>query len=103
MSAKTVKCAKLGQELPAIDADSPEGDRALRMALLIGGPDMQRRVRESVSAKAWSMWTDYMRMVVNEYGLDPTSDQANEVLKPHMEDFFFGEQKQIPGYVPPKG
>jgi len=43
-----------------------------------------------------------MLMVVNEYQLDPTSDEANKILKPHMEAFFFGEQTQIPGYVPPK-
>ena len=100
MAAKTVKCVKLGQELPAIDPETSEGDRALRMALLIGGPELQQRIRESVSAKAWELWTDHMRMVINEYRLDPTSDEANRVLKPHMEAFFFGEQQAIPGYVP---
>lgn len=102
MAAKTVKCAKLGQELPGIDPESGEGDRALRMALLIGGPDLRKRIGNSVSAKAWEMWTDHMRMVINEYRLDPTGDDANRVLKPHMEAFFFGEQQQLPGYVPPK-
>jgi Fe-S cluster biosynthesis and repair protein YggX len=102
MAAKTVKCAKLKQELPGIDPDTPEGDRALRMALLIGGPEMQQRVRESISARAWEMWTDHMLMVVNEFRLDPTSDEANRVLKPHMEAFLFGDPTQIPGYVPPE-
>ena len=102
MAAKTVKCAKLGQDLPAIDPQSADGDRALRLALLVGGPEMKQRICDSVSAQAWEMWTDYMRMVINEYGLDPTSDRANEVLRPHMEDFFFGQQRQVPGYTPPQ-
>jgi len=101
MATRTVKCAKLKQKLPGLDPDTPEGDRALRMALLVGGPELRQRVRDSISARAWEMWTEHMLMVVNEYQLDPTSDEANKVLRPHMEAFLFGEAKQIPGYVPP--
>lgn len=102
MAATIVKCAKLGQELPGIDPATPEGSQALRMALLLGGKEMQQRVRENISAAAWSQWTDHMRMVMNEYRLDPTSDQANKVLGAHMEAFLFGETPEIPNYVPPK-
>lgn len=102
MATRQVKCAKLKQELPGLDPDTPEGDRALKMALLIGGPEMQQRVRDHVSARAWEMWTDHMLMVINEYCLDPTSDEANKILRPHMEAFLFGEGQQIPGYVPPE-
>lgn len=101
MATRTVKCAKLKQELPAIDRQTPAGDRALKLALLIGGPDLQQRIHDSVSAKAWEMWTDHMLMVVNEYHLDPASPEANGVLKPHMEAFFFGQRQQPPGCVPP--
>lgn len=101
MAARMVKCAKLGQELPGLDEDTPEGRTALKMALLIGGPEFQRRVRENISARAWEMWKDHMLMIVNEFRLDPTSDQANEILRPYMEAFFFGEQAEIPNYVPP--
>ena len=102
MATRTVKCAKLNEELPGIDSDTDDGDRALRMALLIGGPEFQQRVRDGVSMRAWEMWTDHMLMVMNEYRLDPTSDEANEVLKPHMESFFFGGGQEVPGYTPPK-
>lgn len=101
MAAKTVKCAKLQKELPGIDESTPQGDQALRMCLLFGGPELRRRVQESVSAQAWEMWTDYMRMVINEYRLDPTSDQSNETLRQYMEDFFFGQAREIPDYIPP--
>jgi Fe-S cluster biosynthesis and repair protein YggX len=96
-----VKCAKLGQELPAIDPAAPDGDRALKMALLIGGPQMRQRIAQHVSAQAWDMWLDHMRMVLNEFRLDPTSDEANRVLARYMEEFFFGGEAAIPNYVPP--
>jgi Fe-S cluster biosynthesis and repair protein YggX len=102
MAAKTVKCAKLGQELPGLDESTPDGSQALRMALLFGGREFQTRVRESISAQAWKMWTDHMRMVINEFRLDATSDQSNQILKEQMEAFLFGRAADVPNYVPPK-
>lgn len=102
MAAPMVMCAKLNKELPGIDPDTSEGQQALKMSLLLGGPDLQRRVREQVSMEAWRMWPDYMLMVVNEYRLDPTSDESNAVLGKAMEAFFFGDAGHVPGYVPPE-
>lgn len=102
MTQKLVRCAKFGQELPAIDPDSTEGGRWLRMVALIAGPEMMARVRDNISADAMRRWNDHMIMVINEYRLDPTSDSANAVLAEHMEAFFFGERADIPNYVPPK-
>jgi Fe-S cluster biosynthesis and repair protein YggX len=101
MAARTVKCAKLGRDLPALDEETPPGRQALKMALLLGGPEMQRRVREHVSAEAWKLWTEFMLMVINDYRLDPTSPDSNAVLAKQMEAFLFGESEQIPGYTPP--
>ncbi len=98
----TVQCVKLNKELPAIDDTTPEGQQALKMALLFGGPELQARLKAHVSLDAWRLWPDHMRMVMNEYRLDPTSDEANKVLAQHMEAFFFEEAKDIPGYVPPE-
>jgi Fe-S cluster biosynthesis and repair protein YggX len=102
MAAKLVKCAKLGQELPGIDETTSTGDQALRMCRLFGGAALAQRVHENVSARAWEMWTDYMRMVINEYRLNPTSDEANEILRQHMEDFLFGRAQEIPNYLAPE-
>jgi Fe-S cluster biosynthesis and repair protein YggX len=102
MGERMVQCVKLGQELPGLDESTPDGSQALRMALLLGGPEMRQRVQERVSAKAWAMWKDMMMMVINEYRLDPTSDASNEVLRKHMEAFLFGTGEQVPGYTPPK-
>lgn len=101
MAAMLVHCKKLGRELPGLDPDTPEGGQAVRMALLLGGPDLRRRVVEQISAEAWRMWLDHMRMVINEFRLDPTSDESNAILRDHLEGFLFGAAKQIPNYVPP--
>ena len=102
MAERTVQCAKLGRELPGLDETTPEGGQALRMAQLLGGPEMRLRVRDTVSAEAWGMWRDHMRMVINEYRLDPTSDESNAILRKYMEDFLFGPGSQVRNYVPPQ-
>lgn len=101
MASKLVQCAKLGQELPGIDPDTPDGARALKMVLLIAGPEMMARVRDGISAQAYEQWKGHMLMVMNEFRLDPQSDEANRVLAQQMEAFFFGQKAEIPNYVPP--
>jgi len=101
MAERMIRCAKLARELPALDEATPEGSQALKMALLLGGPKLQQQIRDNVSAEAWSLWKDQMLMIINEYQLDPTSDEANAILRKHMEDFLFGEGKPVQNYVPP--
>lgn len=100
MSQRVVKCVKLGRELPGIDESTPEGRKALKMALLLGGPEARQRVYDSVSMEAWNMWKDHMIMVMNEFRLDATSEASNAILNEHMQAFFFGTARQIPGYKP---
>ena len=102
MAVRMVRCAKLGQELPGIDPESPSGARDLKMIRVIAGEDMARRVQESISQQAMEMWKNYMLMVMNEYQLDPQSEESNRILAEHMERFFFGEELKIPHYVPPE-
>lgn len=102
MAAALLMCAKLKQELPGVDPESADGARELRMIKLIAGPAMVERVKSSISAKAMEMWKGHMLMCMNEFRLDPTSDEANRVLAAQMEQFFFGEEAKIPNFVPPK-
>ncbi len=102
MAERMVHCAKLGRELPGLDESTPEGRQALRMALLLGGPELRDRVRDHVSAQAWSLWKDHMRMVINEYRLDPTSDESNAVLREALEQFLFGRAQPVRNWVPPE-
>ncbi len=100
--AKLVHCAKLGRELPGLDPDSPDGSRSLKMVTLIAGPQMMARVRDQISAQAFEGWKGHMLMVMNEFRLDPQSDEANRVLAQQMEAYFFGDRADIPNYVPPQ-
>jgi Fe-S cluster biosynthesis and repair protein YggX len=101
MAQRMVQCAKLGREAPGIDESTPEGKQALRLALLLGGSELRDRVRDRISAEAWGQWRDFMRMVINEYRLDPTSDESNAVLRQHLEEFLFAGGGPVRNYVPP--
>lgn len=86
-----VKCVKLGRELPGLE--EPPFDTALG-----------QKVYENVSQQAWQMWTEHMKMLLNEFRLNPAMKEHQEIIVQQMEQYFFGEQAQAPppGYVPPK-
>jgi Fe-S cluster biosynthesis and repair protein YggX len=86
--ARTVFCAKLQKELPALDETPWPGE-------------LGKRIYDNVSAQAWKMWEDRMKMILNEYRLSPWQKEAQEIVQKQMEDFFFGEGAALPpGYVP---
>src|ERR1700754_2266592 len=88
-SVRLVKCVKLGRELPGLDEKTwpgPLGDR----------------IYEHVSAEAWQLWEERMKMILNEYRLMPWQKEAQDLVARHMEEYFFGENATLPpGYVPP--
>jgi Fe-S cluster biosynthesis and repair protein YggX len=87
-SDRTVFCQKLQRELPALEAPPWPGE-------------LGQRIHENISAEAWSMWEERMKMILNEYRLMPWQKEAQELVAKHMEEFFFGEGAALPpGYVP---
>lgn len=85
---RTVFCAKLHRELPALDTPPWPGE-------------LGQRVYEQVSAEAWRQWEERMKMILNEYRLMPFQREAQELIARHMEEFFFGESAALPpGYLP---
>ena len=85
---RTVFCAKLQRELPALDAPPWPGP-------------LGQRIYEQISADAWGQWEERMKMILNEYRLMPWQKEAQQLVAKHMEDFFFGEGAALPpGYVP---
>jgi len=85
---RTVFCAKLQKDLPGLDEAPWPGD-------------LGKRIHDNVSAQAWKMWEDRMKMILNEYRLMPWQKEAQELVAKHMEDFFFGEDSALPpDYVP---
>src|SRR5215469_121310 len=88
--ARMVNCVKFGREMPGLD--EPPFDT-----------ELGQRVYESVSAEAWRMWLEHLKMLMNEYRLNPATKESQEIIVKQMEDYFFGEGAQLPpGYVPPK-
>jgi Fe-S cluster biosynthesis and repair protein YggX len=89
-TTRMVQCVKLQRELPGLDEPPWPGE-------------LGRRIYENVSAEAWKMWEERMKMILNEYRLMPWQKEAQELIAKHMEDFFFGASAALPpGYVPPQ-
>jgi Fe-S cluster biosynthesis and repair protein YggX len=85
---RTVFCVKLRRELPGLDAPPWPGA-------------LGQRIYEQVSAEAWEMWEERMKMILNEYRLLPFQKQAQQLIATQMEEYFFGEASAPPpGYVP---
>jgi len=84
-----VKCVKLGKELPGLEEPPFEGQLA-------------QRIYENVSQQAWEMWVEHLKMIINEFRLNPATMEAQELIMKQMEQFFFGEgAAPPPDYVPP--
>ena len=88
--ARTVFCAKLQKELAR-----SRGNALARRAL-------GRRIYDNVSAQAWKMWEDRMKMILNEYRLMPWQKEAQALVAKQMEDFFFGGTEALPPEYKPK-
>ena len=87
---RTVMCAKLGRELPGLDAPPWPGA-------------LGQRIYNEISAEAWEMWEERMKMVLNVYRLLPFQKEAQALVTKQMEEFLFGESTSLPpGYVPDK-
>lgn len=63
-----------------------------------------QRIYDNVSKRAWQMWVDQMKMIMNEYRLNLGRREHQEFLLKQMEEYFFGEGAALPpDYVPPQG
>ncbi|MBG98799.1 MAG: oxidative damage protection protein [Solibacterales bacterium] len=90
MAERMVQCAKLGKELPGLDELPFENE-------------LGQRVFNSISQQAWEMWAEHLKMVINEYRLNPGTMEAQDLILKQMEQFFFGDGTQLPpDYVPPE-
>jgi Fe-S cluster biosynthesis and repair protein YggX len=87
-SGRKVFCLKLRQELPGLDAPPWPGP-------------LGQRIYDNISAEAWEMWEERMKMILNEYRLLPFQKEAQAVVAKQMEEFLFGDSAELPpGYVP---
>jgi Fe-S cluster biosynthesis and repair protein YggX len=90
MAQRMVNCVKLHKELPGLDEAPWTGE-------------LGQRIYDNVSQEAWDQWLNFLRMLINEYRLVPSTKEAQEFIAKQMEQFFFGEgSAHPPGYVPVK-
>lgn len=89
MPQHMVHCVKLHKELPGLD--EPPFDT-----------ELGKKIYENVSAQAWGMWTEFCKMLLNEYRLNPARKEDQAAIVQQMEQYFFGEGiAPPPDYVPP--
>jgi Fe-S cluster biosynthesis and repair protein YggX len=90
MSEHQVFCVKLQKELPGLD--EPPFDT-----------ELGQKIYENVSQQAWNQWTEFCKMLLNEYRLNPARREDQEVIVKQMEQYFFGEgAAPPPDYVEPQ-
>lgn len=90
MAERMVMCVKFGKELPGLD-EPPWGG------------ELGQRIYDHVSKDAWKLWLEHLKMIINEYRLNPATKEAQDLIAQQMEQFFFGEGAALPpGYVPPQ-
>lgn len=81
--ARTVHCAKLGREAEGLEKPPLKGE--------IG-----QKIFDNISAEAWRMWLEHSKMLINEFRLDLTSEQGQQIWYTEMDKFFFGEGSAKP-------
>jgi Fe-S cluster biosynthesis and repair protein YggX len=86
---RMVTCAKLGQELPGLEAPPWPGP-------------LGQRIYETISQEAWDMWEERMKMILNEYRLLPFQKEAQALIAKQMEEFLFGDQSALPPEYTPE-
>ncbi len=87
---RTVMCAKLGKELPSLEAQPFPGE-------------LGERIYEEVSAEGFEMWKPQMTILINHYGLNPVEPETRQFLREQMELFLFDQAAEMPdGWVAPE-
>ena len=90
-AGRTVFCVKLQKEAPGLD-ETP-----------FDGHPLGKRIYENVSKEAWKGWVEHMKMIMNEYRLNPIDPNSQKIMGEQLEEFFFGAGAKLPeGYVAPK-
>jgi Fe-S cluster biosynthesis and repair protein YggX len=88
--ARMVQCVKLGREAEGLEEppfDSPLG----------------QKIYENVSKEAWAQWQDHMKILLNEYRLQPWRKEHQDFIAAQMEQYFFGSGAELPQEYNPQG
>lgn len=86
--ARIVSCAKLGRDLPGLEAPP------------FGGA-LGQRIYDNISQTAWEMWEQQSTLLMNHYGLSMGDPDARKFLREQMEEFFFSPEARMPAEFDP--
>jgi Fe-S cluster biosynthesis and repair protein YggX len=84
-----VQCIKLGRQAEGLDEppfDTPLG----------------QKIYDNVSKLAWEQWEQHMKMLLNEYRLQPWKKEHQEFIVQQMDQYFFGEGAAVPEQFVPE-
>ena len=89
LMAHMVKCIKMGREMEGLETAYDN--------------DLGQQIYNNVSKLAWEQWQEHIKMLLNEYRLQPWKKDHQEFIVQQMEAYFFGEGAEKPKeFVPPK-
>lgn len=80
---RTLTCAKLEEELPAMPFRPFDNE-------------LGERIFNEISLKAWREWIEHSKLIVNEYRLDLTAVKSHEMLLEQCEAFLFRGETNMP-------
>jgi Fe-S cluster biosynthesis and repair protein YggX len=83
--AQLVMCRKLGRQLPGLDEVPFAGD-------------LGQRIYDQISAQAFELWQEHAKTLISSYRLNLAEQGARDFLRQQMEEFFFGDQAQMPDW-----
>lgn len=87
--ARAVQCVYLNKEAPGLDFQLYPGE-------------LGKRIFDTVSKEAWSLWQQKQTMLINEKKLNMMNLDDRKLLEEQMINFLFeGKEVEIEGYVPP--
>jgi Fe-S cluster biosynthesis and repair protein YggX len=87
--AHQVFCVKLNREAEGLE--EPPFDS-----------ELGQKIYKNISKEAWNQWQEHMKMLPNEYRLQPWKKDHQDFIVQQMEQYFFGGGGEKPkDYVPP--
>ena len=88
--SRMVQCVKLGKELPGMENPPFPGE-------------LGDRIYNNVSQEGWQLWLEHQVLLINHYGLVLADPNHRKFLIEQLEEFFFGEDAQMPEGWTPEG
>jgi Fe-S cluster biosynthesis and repair protein YggX len=79
-SGRMVFCQKFQKELPGLDSPPWPGE-------------LGQRIHDNISAQAWKLWEDRMKMILNEYRLMPWQKEAQDLVASTWRIFSSGRRR----------